>query len=898
MPGPALPSGTVTLVFTDIEGSTRLLQRLGSAYAGALQAHRRLLRGAFQGQGGVEVDTQGDTCFYAFVRATDALAAAAAAQAALVGQLRVRIGVHTGEPQVTEEGYVGFVVHQAARICAAAHGGQVVLSEATAHLVDASLHDLGLHRLKDVPVPQHLYQLGHGDFPPLRSLNYTNLPDELTRLIGRETAVSHVASLVEHHRLVTLTGPGGVGKTRLGVRVSRMVLDRFPDGCWFIDLAAIDDPELVPAVLCGVLRSPEAAGQSQLDAAVNALRDKRCLLLFDNCEHLDRAPANTARELLARCHALRLLATSRRPLNIEGECLAIVEPLDVGRAGDGDVKTLSSAAELFLERAGLHGVRLDANPLTRNAIAQLCRRLDGIPLAIELAAARTRSLAPHELLKWLDERFRLLARPLHYAVAARQQTLEATIAWSYSLLRDGDQAAMRRLSVFRGGFTMDAAAAVCADVGGDLDTVDTVANLVDSSLVQVQDRAAGRYRYLESIGLYAEQRLRERGEEPSARDRHAGYFAAVACEAAQHLDGSDEVEWFSKLEADEENLRSALRWCLEDTGERSLGVEMVRHLGEPWRHAGRFGQAQKYLKLALQAPHDPAPATEADLERILALVLAHLEQPEIAIGHAHRAVDLARLAGDSDLLARSLVAVANSVVGVDGVEAAHAVAEEAFNVAMRVDDPRLLVYVLGATALIQIREGDLVAGLATIRSRMELARRLGNTRLQAASAMAEAKVLGLSGDLRTAYRVATESVRLAEISASAGLVIDAMYVQSVLAVANDDFETALRLVSEGARISAQREWPALMAACFWLGAFSVLRLGNAERASTLWHCGQRWRPGGFLDDEATLIVPDLPQLPERLRFLLGPEAFERSEDYVSSLTEEEMLLLLREPHQG
>lgn len=695
-----LPSGTVTLLFTDIEGSTRLLHQLGDRYGAALLTHRRLLRHAFHDHSGVEVDTQGDAFFYAFDKAADAVAAAQAGQEALIGgQIRVRMGLHTGEPRLLGHGYVGLDVHCAARICSAAHGGQVAVSEATARMVAAEFRDLGLHRLKDLPTPQHLYQLGHEVFPPLRSLNFSNLPEEVTSLIGREAAAVGVAELIEEHRMVTLTGPGGVGKTRLATRVARTILDRFPDGCWFVDLAAITDAMLVPAALISALRVKETASQSPMEAALSALGDKTCLVLLDNCEHLASAPGEAARALLAMCHSVRILATSREQLNVDGECVSHVEPLDTAESGgDSNGSHRSPAVELFMARAHLHGADVDGeDSQARSVVAELCRRLDGIPLAIELAAARTRSLPPQELLLRLDERFRLLARPRHWTAAARQQTLEATIEWSYSLLSAGEQATLRRLSAFRGGFEMAAAIAVCTDIGADLDVIERVGALVDRSLVQLQDRAAGRYRLLESIGLFAELRLRARDdrghdEQRQTSQAHCDFYFALVEEAALHLRSADQVSWFGRLDADLANIRAALDLSSRGSAEaREACLRAAAALRRFWRSRGLAREAADLFDRLLGAS-----GAVSDLHlRTRALICAaemywdllRYDEADFALSAA---VTSARQIGESALIAEALRLRSWVEQHHGDLERSIACAREAVALAVAAGDPLVL----------------------------------------------------------------------------------------------------------------------------------------------------------------------------------------------------------------
>ncbi len=441
-----LPAGTVTFLFTDVEGSTRLLQEHGPGYAGLLADHRRALRDAFTRHAGVEVDTQGDAFFVAFPRAADAVAAAADARHELeTGPIRVRMGIHTGEPIVTGEGYVGIDVHRAARIAAAAHGGQIVLSDTTRRLLDsdAPIRDLGEHRLKDLTGVERLYQLGDGDFPPLRTLDATNLPVAASPLVGRELELGElVALLSDGTRLLTITGPGGTGKTRLALQVAAELVGTLSDGVFWVPLAGLSDAELLP--------SEVAQAIGALDDLAGFLRGKELLILLDNFERLlDAAPAVSA--VLAASKGLRVLVTSRTPLRVSAEREYRLEPL-----------RMNDAAALFVERARAIGRELVPDA----TVGAICRRLDGLPLAVELAAARTKLLAPERLLERLDSALPLLTGGARDA-PERQRTLRATIEWSYDLLDAAGKELFARVSVFAGSFSLAAAEDVCdADLDG------------------------------------------------------------------------------------------------------------------------------------------------------------------------------------------------------------------------------------------------------------------------------------------------------------------------------------------------------------------------------------------------------------------------------------------------
>jgi len=445
-----LPTGTVTFLFTDIEGSTRLLEELGSRYVETLAEHRRVVRSACARHGGVEVDTQGDAFFVAFQRASAAVAAAEDAQREL--ELPVRIGIHTGEPALTGEGYVGIDVHRAARICSAAHGGQVVLSERTTELLDGGpgLINLGMHRLKDLGAPEKLFQLGEAEFPPLRSLNATNLPAQPGPLIGRERELSELTELVRTDRVVTLTGPGGSGKTRLALQAAAEAVDEFADGVFWVPLAAVADPEIVEPTIGKTI-----GAQNGVSAHVD---EKRMLLLLDNLEQLLPEAAPQLARLGEGCPNLRLLVTSRAPLRIAGEHEYLLDPLPE-----------VDAVALFRQRAFV------TEP--DEAVHEICRRLDGLPLAIELAAARTRVLPPDQLLERLERALPILTGGRRDA-PQRQRTLRATIEWSYDLLSPEEQWLFARLGVFAGSLTVESAETVC-------DTeLDTLEALVEHSLVR------------------------------------------------------------------------------------------------------------------------------------------------------------------------------------------------------------------------------------------------------------------------------------------------------------------------------------------------------------------------------------------------------------------------------
>ena len=543
-----LPSGTVTFLFTDVEGSTRLLHELGAdAYAQLLATHRSAIRKAAARHDGVEVDTQGDAFFLAFPTAPAGVAAASEMTKTLAsGQIQVRIGLHTGTPLLSDEGYVGGDVHRAARIAAAGHGGQVLISSSTAPLVEAELTDLGEHRFKDLAAPERIYQLGDGEFSALKSLYRTNLPVPTTPFLGRERELVEVVGLLEGTRLLTLTGPGGMGKTRLASHAAGVASDGYPDGVWWIPLASLRDPALVL----------EAAAQVVGSKGILAdhISDKAMLLLFDNFEHVVEAATGVA-ALLGSCPNLDLLVTSREPLHVTGEQEYQVPPL-AHEEGVG----------FFLARARAVEPGFEAD----DAVSEICRRLDDLPLALELAAARVKALSSAQILERLEQRLPLLtggARDL----PERQRTLRATIEWSYELLKTEEQQLFARLAVFLGGCTLEAAEEVAE---ADLDTLHS---LVDKSLVR---HSGDRYWMLETIREYAGERLRVSGDQGATEERHAKHFLALAVSANLSLDTPGEQR-FDLAIAEESNFRAALRWT-QAHDEIELGLELAVALDYFW----------------------------------------------------------------------------------------------------------------------------------------------------------------------------------------------------------------------------------------------------------------------------------------------------------------------------
>jgi predicted ATPase/class 3 adenylate cyclase len=625
-----LPTGTVTFLFSDIEGSTRLLNRLGERYKDLLEEHGRLLRTAFGEAGGYAIGTEGDSFFVVFRSAPAAVAGAVEGQRRLDAHewpdgetVRVRMGLHTGEGKLGGENYIGIDVHRAARITSAAGGGQVLLSGPTHALVEGSLpegvtvHDLGQHRLKDLEAPEHIYQLVIPDlpdeFPPIRSLDArpNNLPTQLTSFVGRDRLVEQAQDVLASTRLVTLTGPGGTGKTRLSIHLGQQLLGTFEHGVFFVALASITDPALVGSTVAHTLGLAEEGTRPILETLKDHLRDRELLLLLDNFEQVTEA-APVVAELLSEAARLKALVTSREVLRVSGEHEFPVPPMelpDVAHLPPLDALTQYEAVSLFIQRAKAVHPGFEVTEENAPAVAEICARLDGLPLAIELAAARVRVLSPQAILGRLSSRLGLLtggARDL----PRRQQTLRDAIDWSYDLLDEQERTLFARLSVFVSGWSLEAAEAVCNPDGElPMDILDALGSLVDKSLLRRLDTDAGepRFRMLQVIREYAMERLAQAPDVDEIRGRHGRFYAALAQEAFPHLQGSEQATWLDTLEMEHDNLRAAVEWFTQ--AEPTAALELGANLWRFWQKRGFLQEARQRIEEILAAPgsrDDPA----------------------------------------------------------------------------------------------------------------------------------------------------------------------------------------------------------------------------------------------------------------------------------------------------
>ncbi len=721
-----LPTGTVTFLFTDVEGSTRLLHELGDAYVDALGKHRKALRECFARHGGVEVDTQGDAFFVAFARASDALAAAADGQAALeTGPIRVRIGLHTGEPLVTEEGYVGIDVHRAARIAAVGYGGQILVSQSTRDLAaPGALRDLGDHRLKDLTAPERIYQLGEGDFPPLKSLNTTNLPVASNPLVGRETELAELTGMLTNsERLVTLTGPGGSGKTRLGLQVGAELLEDFPGGVFFVPLASLSAPELVrPAIA-------RAAGVRQLEE----LAGRRALLLLDNFEHLLGAATEVA-ALLEAGGSAKVLATSRAPLRVHGECEFAVDPL-----------LETDAVELLVQRA--RSVRRDFAP--DEHAKEICRRLDGLPLAVELAAARLRSLDSAALLERLDRCLPLLTGGARDA-PERQRTLRATIEWSYDLLPEDLCRLFARLAVFAGPFSLDAAEHVAGC------TVETLDALVEASLVKAL--AGTRFLMLETIRELASERFAELDDLAELRVRHARYYHSVALSAS--LDTDVAAEQRPEIVIPEaSNLRAALTWALE-TGETEFGLDLLVALEQFWV-LGYTAEGMRWFSAFLEHADTAPPLLRARALRSFGSSAHFAGEFELAERLWEESLGEYEQLADENGIAVLLHRLSIIALMRGDVERASALGERSLGLHRQLANDKGAAQPLALLGAIALQSGDRRRGLALLEESAELAGKIGWRWWRAGTLSALADVAIADGRIGDAQGLLHEAVDLA-----------------------------------------------------------------------------------------------------------------------------------------
>jgi predicted ATPase/class 3 adenylate cyclase len=756
--GVGAPSGTVTFLFTDVEGSTRLWESAASAMGTAIERHDELLRSAVEGHGGYVFSTGGDGFAVAFARARDAVAAAVDAQSALAAEpwpeeavILVRMGLHTGEVEERGGDYFGTAVNQAARLMGLAHGGQVVCSAVTAGLVsdtlppEVKLIDLGDHLLRDLSRRERVFQVeapGLGaEFPPLRSPDVLpgNLPVQPTSFVGRTDEVRDLSEALGRAHLVTVTGVGGVGKTRLAVQVAADLLPAFADGAWLCELAAAGDADTLAQVVASTLGVAQRAGRSLERSIVEFLRPSSLLLVLDNCEHLLDASGRLAAGILADCPEVRVLATSREALAVPGEQVWPLRSLDLPGPGSGlEAVTASASVRLFFERAASARPGFALSETNVAAVVEICQRLDGIPLAIELAAARVAAMTPAEIAGLLGERFRLLTGGRR-TVVERHQTLRAVVDWSYGLLSETERVVFDRLAVFSGGFTLTAARAVVTGNGVEAwDVVDAVAGLVAKSMVVAEPRwdEHTRYQLLETLRQYGRDRLDEHGDTDRWRRRHAQYFAAFAAKVGRGLRGRDELAWRERMMDDLDNLRSAVVWGL-DTGieeDQQTAVAIVAWLA--YESATRSTGIGRWAEQAVRTVERSTPGYRNAVLGAAANAALSRGDLDASERYARAAVDEGYPLDDpSPCLASTVLAVLFVYQGRGDDAAPHVDAAEAAMIG-RDDQDHSRSQLQSARVVITLFADDEDEEIAQARLAMSLAQRTGNPSLLALASFA------------------------------------------------------------------------------------------------------------------------------------------------------------------
>ncbi len=783
-----LPAGTVTFLMTDVEGSVRLWEESSALMRRALARHDALAGAITARHGGRQIKSrgEGDSLFLVFPAVGDALRAACALQQAYGAEpwptaapLRVRMALHAGEAEQRDGDYYGGVVNRCARLRSAAHGGQVLLTAMARDRVgddlppEAALRDLGPHRLRDLGRPQQVYQLLHpalpAAFPPLRSLDDpalpNNLPLQLTSFVGRDKELAEVKALLGRTRLLTVIGGGGGGKTRLCLQVAADLLDDSGEGAWLVELAALHDPALVPQAVADALGVREEPGRPILQTLTDALGAKRRLILLDNCEHLLPACAALAGALGRHCPHVRLLASSREALGVAGEQTYRIPPLSLPSPKEAQAEDVSGseAVRLFVERAHLVQPAFAITDGNAVAVAEVCRRLDGIPLAIELAAARVRVLAVEQIRVRVDDRFRLLTGGSRTALP-RQQTLRALIDWSYDLLDAREKALLRRLSVFTGGWTLAAAEAVGA--GADImdwDVLDLLTSLVDKSLAVYDEDEAGesRYRLLETVRHYAADKLGEVGEDAAARGRHRDWFLGLAEEAAPNLRGPQQVQWLDRLEADYGNLRAALDWCLArgagGAGNAETGLRLASLLSAFWLMRGHLAEGRAVLDACLSLPgaSEPTLARANALHSDGILATAQVDPPRAQALH-EESLALFRRVGDQEDVAGALenLGIVSRLRG--DLAGSRALLEESLAMRRRLEDPASLAMCLVSLGALLGFQGDFAGARALLEESLATHRRLEDPRSISLSLLSLGSLAARQGDLGRARALLRE----------------------------------------------------------------------------------------------------------------------------------------------
>ena len=818
-------SPVTTFLFTDIEGSSRLWETDPAGMQPAMARHDALVRRSVLEAGGTVVKMTGDGVCAAFSDPLDAVHAVMAFQRGLGDvvdtagvALRARCGVHLGIVERRDNDYFGNPVNRAARIMSAAHGGQVLLSQAVVDLVrdrlgdDAGLRDLGSVRLRDLATPEHLYQLTHpalrAEFPPLRSLAATpnNLPQQVTSFVGRQRELAEVRALLNATRLLTLHGAGGIGKTRLSLQLAGDVLDEYPDGVWLVELAPIHDGRLVAQAVASVLGVKEEGGRPVAEALVREVGELSILLVLDNCEHLLADCAALAEQLLRAGRHLRILASSREPLHIAGESVYPVPALALPEPGaplDVDALARCEAVRLFGERAAASLSSFKLGPHNAAAVVDICRRLDGIPLAIELAAARTRALPVETIATRLGDRFRLLTSGDRSALP-RQQTLRALIDWSYELLRPNERTLFRRLAVFAGGFTLEAAENVAA--AGDVasgDVLDLLTGLVEKSLVAV-DAEGGRYSLLETMREYANDRLVASDEGDAVHRRHLDHLVSLAEAAGPQLSGPDQAAWLRRIDDDRENVVSALAWCRDRAGVAESACRLVNGVKLYWFMRGLLDLGYRMTELAISLPADD----EASQARCRALwvagqIASYAGRYREAQRHLEDSLAIAKRGADAGMVASIENVLALTALGMGDRTAARRHGEAALALAREAGSERELAAASNSLAQLSRLEGDYAAAERLYEEAVKRGRAMQHREFTAIGLIGQAMAAIARGEGSRAAPLLREALDLSSETGSTPTQQGAVEVAAGLAASQGDFERCAKLFG-AAEAHAQR----------------------------------------------------------------------------------------------
>lgn len=893
-----LPSGTITFLFTDIEGSTRLWEQHPDKMRKALTVHETILREEIARHNGYVFKTVGDGFFAVFGDALSAAAAASAAQKRLMGTswempggLRVRIALHTGTAQLQEGDYFGPALNRVARILSAGHGGQILVSESTRTLVErdlpqgSSLRDHGLHRLKDLARPEHIFQLVTPElpdaFPQLRSLDAfpNNLPRQLTSFVGRERELKEVRELLSAAALLTLTGSGGSGKTRLGLQVGAELVETFRDGVWLVELDVLSDESMVPRAIAsavGVHEELSFMARPLTDVLVDSLHEKSLLLILDNCEHVLSASAETATLLLRSCPDVRILATSQERLGVAGERVYQVSSLSFpGPQQPPTPERLAQyeAVRLFTERAVLSQPRFTITEANAPAVAQVVQQLEGIPLAIELAAARVKVMSVDQIAARLNERFRLLTGGGRTEMP-RHQTLRAALDWSYDLLSESEKGLLRRLSVFAGGFDFEAAEAVCGDP--DVDVLDLLARLVEKSLV-IFDEQAGtpRYRLLETVRLYGQEMLAAAGEESAVRARHRDWYLMMVERAEPALAGPEQKDWLDRLELEHDNVRVAMRWSL--TGEDKSEQPLLRLVGALWRFweiRGHWSEGRKWLEttLAKTAGADGGPSRIKVLSGAANLAF---DQGDFPRAHAlgEESLVLSQKFGDKHGTVVCLTLLGLEACSIENFGRARELGAESLRLSQELGDTMGIAGGLAILGLVARGEGDTAKAIEQLTQSLQHFRALGDRLRSSLVLLNLGLVVREQGDLKQARVLFEESLDLFKTLGDRWGVAFSQSNLGILAWTQHEYERAADLYKQSLVLRRDlKDKRGIATSLLGLAAVAT-RQEQFERAATLFGAAEALRES----IEVALppfIRSDYDSLVATVREKLPPAAFQ------------------------